>query len=331
VPIRARGDGSRPVDGASGAYDWIGWATGSALPHLRDPPSGRLVNANNRIAPADFPVFLGRHWFADWRARRIRQLLDRHPVASLADFTAMQADVTSLFARALLPHLLTVPPPPGAAGVALRLLAGWNGAMVVDAPQPLIFQAWMDRFYRLVMAHNHVPIAAAVFAGPLTEFLPAVFAPGGARWCGGDCTQLLQTALTQATAALARRFGPDPHAWRWGAAHVAVFAHPLLAGIPLLRRVATLRIPSPGSANTIDAGGTPLGDFTSVHGPEFRAVYDLADLDASRFMMAPGQSGNLLSPLARNFLRPWRDGQTITIGPQPERVRATLRLVPARR
>ncbi len=61
APRRCPGDG---------AHDWIGWASGEQLPHIVAPESGRLVNANERIAPPDFPVFLGRDWFGDWRARR---------------------------------------------------------------------------------------------------------------------------------------------------------------------------------------------------------------------------------------------------------------------
>ncbi|MDE2583690.1 MAG: penicillin acylase family protein [Rhodospirillales bacterium] len=331
VPIRAKGDGSMPVPGASGAYDWVGWASGAQLPEIVDPPSGRLVNANNRVAPPDFPVFLGRHWFSDWRARRIRQLLKRHQRLTVADFVAMQHDVTSLFARALLPRLRAVPPPPGRAGAALRLLDGWNGAMGADAPQPLIFHAWIDRFYELLMRRNHVKLSQAVFAAPPVELLPSVLGPDGGHWCGGDCTPMLRTALEQAVDALAARFGAVPADWRWGQAHRAVFADPLLRSVPLLRRFASFAIASPGSATTIDAGGTALGHFTSVHGPEFRAVYDLADLDDSRFMMAPGQSGSLLSRFAGDFLHAWRDGRTITIGPHAKRVTATLRLVPAGR
>ena len=67
VPIRRAGDGSAPVPG-DGSHDWIGWASGEQLPHSSRPTSGRLVNANDRIAPPDFPVFLGRDWFGDWRA-----------------------------------------------------------------------------------------------------------------------------------------------------------------------------------------------------------------------------------------------------------------------
>jgi penicillin amidase len=44
-------------------------------------------------------------------------------------------------------------------------------------------------------------------------------------------------------------------------------------------------------------------------------VYDLADLDRSLFMVAPGQSGNLLSRHARDFLTRWRDGGSTATSP----------------
>jgi len=57
-------------------------------------------------------------------------------------------------------------------------------------------------------------------------------------------------------------------------------------------------------------------------------VYDLADLDRSLFVMAPGQSGNPLSRHARDFLTRWRDGTMITLGPTPNATTATIRLTP---
>jgi penicillin amidase len=70
------------------------------------------------------------------------------------------------------------------------------------------------------------------------------------------------------------------------------------------------------------------GSFESVHGPAFRAVYDLADLDHSLFVVAPGQSGNLLSSHAGDFLRRWRDGVTIMLGLEPVTSAASIRLLP---
>ena len=119
-----------------------------------------------------------------------------------------------------------------------------------------------------------------------------------------------------------------PPRWRWGEAHPAIFAHPMLRPLPILGTLATLSIPSPGDDTTIDRGGPAYKQFQSVHGAEYRGVYDLADLDRSLFIMAPGQSGNLLSRHARDFLTRWRDGATITLGPTADATTATIRLTP---
>jgi penicillin G amidase len=324
VPIRRAGDGSAPVPG-DGSHDWTGWASGDQLPQIVAPDSGRLVNANDRVARPDFPTFLGRDWFGDWRSRRIRELLDRPSRLSVADFTRMQADIRSSFARQVLPVLLRVPMLETTAAAAQALLKDWDGSMTMDAPQPLIFNAWMNRFYGRVLKEADIPLNDG---GPLAEFVAYVLSPAGAHWCAGDCAGLLKAALGDAMRDLIPRFGPDPAKWRWGQAHQAVFAHPLLRSMPLLGRLGTIRIPSPGDDTTIDCGGFAYSLFQSVHGPEYRGVYDLADLDRSRFMMAPGQSGNLLSRHARDFLIRWRDGGTITLGPTAEATTATIRLTP---
>jgi penicillin amidase len=138
----------------------------------------------------------------------------------------------------------------------------------------------------------------------------------------------LQAALTDAVADLTLRFGTDPTRWQWGEAHPATFAHPMLRPIPVLGALGTLSIPGPGDDTTINRGGPVYKQFQSVHGAEYRGVYDLADLDRSLFMVAPGQSGNLLSRHARDFLVRWRDGATITLGPVAGTTTATVQLTP---
>ena len=197
VPIRRSGDGSMPVPGASGAFDWTGWAAGDQLPHYVAPTSGRLVNANERIAPPDFPVFLGRDWFADWRAQRIRELLDMSQRHDAAGFARLQMDVKSLFAVQVLPALLSITAPDGIAGKALALLNGWDGTMAMELPQPLIFTAWIDRFYETILARTGVPMDDLAAVAPPAEFVPSALLPGGAHWCGGDCASMLQE-LTEA-------------------------------------------------------------------------------------------------------------------------------------
>jgi penicillin amidase len=325
IPIRRAGDGAFPVRGDDGAHDWIGWASGDQLPHVVAPTSGHLINANERVAPPDFPVFMGRDWFGDWRARRIRELLAATPHATAADFARMQLDTVSPFARDLLPTLTAIHGNGMRATAALDLLSHWDGSMAMNLPQPLIFNAWIDKFVDLVLQQANIPRANA---GPRSEFAAFVLSPRGAHWCGGDCTKLLSAALEASIADLSTRFGPDPAAWLWGPAHQAVFAHPFLRQLPVLGRLTTLRIDSPGDDTTLDRGVPQRGTFNSIHGPSFRGVYDLADLDRSLFVVTPGQSGNPLSTHARDFLVRWRDGETIMLGPTATTVTASIRLLP---
>ncbi|MDE2335378.1 MAG: penicillin acylase family protein [Rhodospirillales bacterium] len=330
MPLRRSGHGTWPANGADGRHDWIGWASGNALPHIVDPPSGRLVNANDRVAPPDFPVWLGRDWFGDWRARRIRELLKAKQRLSPADFQHMQTDTVSLLARDVLPRLLAVPVADPLAARAQALLRGWDGTMALDAPQPLILDAWLRRFRSLVLRRLAVPSAAAA---PWPEFSAYALTPPAAHWCGGNCDRMLARALRQCTHRLAQRLGRDPARWRWGREHQAVFANPLLSRLPLAGGIGVARIPAPGDDTTIDAGGIaadPLSPFADVHGPAYRGVYDLADLNRSRFVVAPGQSGNPFSRFATNFLQRWRDGMMVQLRRRPAKITGTIMLEPRR-
>jgi penicillin G amidase len=150
-------------------------------------------------------------------------------------------------------------------------------------------------------------------------------------WCDGPCGRMLGKALESVAAELAAKLGPDPAAWRWGAVHQAVFEHPVLRFVPLVGRLTEASVPSSGDTTTINRQEALFGGFNTVHGPSYRAVYDLADLDRSRFIIVPGQSGNLLSPTARVFLERWAGGATIALGPDiaAAQVTARIRLLPA--
>jgi penicillin G amidase len=340
VPIRRSGDGSWPADGADGQHDWIGWASGNALPHSVDPPSGQLVNANEPTAGPDFPVKLGRDTFGDWRAQRIRSLLADSERDTPRSFALMQTDIISDYARRLLPVLnaLAIPRSDPAAPAA-ALLQGWDGRMAMQDPQPLIFNAWMHAFMEAVLAANDVDPGEAPMLDDrfiLSLLLPADGAEEQAKlWCGGDCRPLLRSALDRSMATLRHYHGSDASAWRWGAAHPALFAHPLLSRVPLLGWLGRITIPVPGDATTIDvtAPGFLPGRraFTAVHGPELRGVYDLSDLDRSLFVIAPGQSGDLLDPHAADFLRRWRAGGSVQLGPEPNVVSREIRIMPKSR
>ena len=328
VPIRKAGDGSLPQDGADGVHDWTGTAYGPMLPHDLAPSSGHLLNGNERTAPPDFPVYMGRDWPDDWRARRIRILLAAKPRHSVADFTEMQNNTASAFAQAMLPALLSraTPAPDGFAARAVTLLHGWNGSMSAAAPQPLIFNAWLQRFVADILRRHHIDSAVTP---PWPDFAAFLLSDQGRSLCGGDCTPALLHALDESTARIAAIQGNDPASWRWSRAHRAIFDNAFLRAIPLVSRLATRRIIVSGDETTLlRAGSGTLGNFDATHGGAYRGVYDLGNPENSRFIVTPGQSGNWLSGHAWNLMQDWAAGATMTIPRVPRSVDATASLLP---
>jgi penicillin amidase len=131
-----------------------------------------------------------------------------------------------------------------------------------------------------------------------------------------DCPTAIRGALDDALAELANAHGVDIASWRWGDAHYARFRHMLFDAIPVVREFANLRIAQDGSDFTLNRGTSRIASalpYASVHGAGYRAVYDLRNLDNSRFMQATGQSGNPLSPHYGDLNQRWRDGRTIFI------------------
>ena len=86
----------------------------------------------------------------------------------------------------------------------------------------------------------------------------------------------------------------------------------------MLGRFADLEIATDGGGYTVNRGASRVADpenpFADIHGPGYRAIYDLSDLAQSRFMIATGQSGNPLSPHYGDLLRDWRDGRYMRLG-----------------
>jgi penicillin amidase len=333
VPIRRAGDGSFPVPGWDGSHDWVGFAPYEALPRFVDPPTDRLVNANNRVVPDDFPVWLTRDWWGDFRFRRIVARLEAHGAPhDAASLAAIQMDIVSEAARRLMPLMLRAEPGPGAPARAHALLARWDGTMAADRPEPLIYTAWTRAFGRLLAERALGPDAEA-FRETVAEFQLFVLTRG-AHWCGDGpdpCRPLLARALDDAMAELATSQGPDLAAWRWGAVHRARFPHLLFQFVPGIAGWFDTEMETPGDGYTVLRAGLRQSGprpYENVHGPSFRGIYDLADLDASRFIIAPGQSGHPLSAHYRDLAPLWLVGGHVTLPAEPAAVRGRITLRP---
>ena len=324
VPLRRSGDGTFPVPGWDGAHDWTGYASGLALPRVVAPASGLLLNANEPVSGTASTVFMGRDAPEAWRARRIAALLSTASRFSPDDFASMQGDVRDLFLVRLVPHLLAgVSAHDELSSSALRELADWDGSMSAGRPEPLIAAAWLRAVAQSVLRRAGDPEGAASRPAALVS---DALTRHDTVLCGGPCSTLLSTTLQRTVAAIAVSQGGNPTAWQWGHVHRAHFRNPLWGGLPLLGRIGGADLAVGGDAETIDAQGYASERFASVHGASFRGVYDLSDLDASRFVIATGESGNPFSRHLLDFGWRWQHVRTVTLGPQPATVSATLEL-----
>ena len=322
IPIRKQGDGYMPVPGWTSEYDWDRFIPFSELPFVKNPISGWVVNANNRLVGPSYPHFISREWGAHYRASRINKLLANTAKHDLDTMARIQGDRLSVMAADLLPLLLAAPVKGERQKRAVRLLRGWNREMNRNRPEPLIFMAWVREINR------------ALYADELGKLFPLYFGvrPKVVRhmltketsWCDDvrtpskeTCNQRIATALDRALTDLRKRYGAEPADLRWGKAHYADFRHPVLNYVPVIKRIANLSIPSNGGRFTVNKASPRIGDakapFAQRSGPGYRAIYDLAKLDRSRFIIATGQSGNPFSRHYDDFVERWRDIRYVKI------------------
>jgi penicillin amidase len=326
IPVRKPENdlkGLAPAPGWDARYDWNGFIPFDELPHAYNPAAQRLVTANQKIVGPEYGHFLTSEWVLPYRAVRINELLDAQPKHSLSSFAQMQKDDVSLAARELLPIVRKTVPRSAAARAALDRLAGWNGEMDAGRNEPLIFNAWMRLASRRIFEDELGPALMNDYWDQRNVHLPMVNAlkniDGQEKWCRDvsqpetakpqTCADVLAMSLDGALADLERRYGKDMSQWRWGSVHVARSEHRPFSKVSPLDKLFDIRIPSPGDTYTVNVGQYSLRDeqqlFVNHHAPSLRALYDLSNLENSRFIHATGQSGNPLSPLYRNYTQRW--------------------------
>lgn len=315
----------------------------SENPRVVNPPSGRIVTANQRIIGDEYPHYLTDSWAEPGRALRIHELLDKRKTHDVRSFHAMQMNVLSPPARRIVPLLLGVEPQDEADAELVRILEQWDHGFTLDASAPVIFLTWVEMLSRHLVDDELGPEPILVGARRYL-YSPVEQALSGhhAEWCDDvtsdaveTCSQLLTTSLSETRAALEEAFGTDPDRWAWG--DVARFQLPHLgfAALPWLGRMFSRTTPMPGGLDSLFTNGISLSaapHFSSGFvSSSYQAIYDLSDLEASEFMMSGGQSGHFKSPFYNNLTAGWIEGERIRLPSDPARVRdiATLTLTPS--
>lgn len=361
VPVRRADNeinGRIPSPGWDAKYDWQGFIPYDELPERYNPTSGVIATANEKIVANDYPHYITRDWALPYRGNRIRAELAKTDKHTLETFGTLQADQTSDMARDIVPWMLALLEETN----AKTLLKDWGGEMHTDLPQPLIFTTWMRHYQRLLVADELGDLYAA-FRGHRPQLiksslywssdvsdsdwntgyyaLPVQERELSLSWCDDvstvepeTCAELANRAMAETIDELSGKHGEDASTWTWGSEHRVVQSHRPMSQIPSIKGFFEISAPVGGGRYTVNVAGVsqnPATQNLSLHGPSYRGLFDLADLEKSLFIQPTGQSGNPFSDHYRDLFPDWHAVDYFTIPTRslkPENTIGTLILTP---
>lgn len=320
IPIRAAGDGSMPVPGWDGEYEWIGTIPFEELPYAFNPPEGYIVAANNKVVGDDYPYFLSMDWAPGYRARRITELIQADESISMVDMQAMQNDVSPLYAQDILHYILAVDVNDANLLRALDILRSWDGRTNRDSAGAALFETLRIKLIDATFQDELGDQLLSQLRGYLAVALANMLDDPHTAWFDDintveveDRDTIIVQALEATVEQLNEQLGNDPNQWRWGELHTATFVNGSL-GISGIGPIEALFNRGPfevdGTGGAINNTGFSLkGPYSITTVPSYRQLVDLGDLSRSLSIHTTGESGHPFNPHYDDMIDLWRNGQ----------------------
>jgi penicillin amidase len=315
IPVRRSGQGLLPTPGWTGEGTWVRFLDFAELPRAFNPPEGFIVTANNRIAGPEYPFFITASPALPYRAERIREMILAKPRLDAEDMRRMQMDTVDLFARWAKSIAARAADSSGSPDVAAALRV-WDGTAGSDRTEPAIFYTWYRALQRMTYEDESPGYSPN---SPLQHWMLEGKSPIGVDISARSVAAMRQALLVT-------------HGRRWGEIHTTVSRH-VLGRVRVLDLLLGLNVgpaPRAGSLYTVDVAdfGRLEPPFDNSHGPSFRQVVDLADMEGGRAIITSGESGNPWSRHYRDQRDRWWKGELWALPLSADRVAklATLRL-----
>jgi len=328
VPVRAKGDGSVPVPGWSGEYEWVGEVPFEEMPHVLNPDQGYTVSCNHKIVPDKYPHFLGGVWANGYRAQRLGELINSREILSLQDHQRFQMDVKCIPGLELVRRLVGVTDPDPEVQLALRLIREWDGFLTSDSVGGTIYEVLRYTIVRnllipglgedlaiRLMGKGFHPLLnqSNEFYGHDTSVMLRLIDNPDSWWVkqAGGRDIVLSRSLKETVGWLHGNLGADESEWGWGKIHRVNFVHSLSLQKPFDQVFDRGPFPIGGDTDTpCQTAMNPDAPYDNKGwSPSFRQIVDMGDLSSAVTIVPPGQSGQLTSPHYDDMIQPWIDGE----------------------
>lgn len=322
LPLRKKGDGSLPVPGWSGEYEWQGYVPFEELPYDYNPQKGYLASFNNE--PKKTPYHLTNYYLFE-RAIRFDEIIQSLNTVSLDKIRQLQLDTVDVVAKRWVPYVLEACADMSELAPAMLYLQQWNFSVDTESVGATIFNAFYLKLMQNTLAdeigdelwREHLSDSYLFY---VPDLLLAKIVKDPGHFLFDDITtaniretrdEIIRSSMQQAFGMLSDMMGDRPEKWQWRKAHIMYFEHPLGSKLKFLNLKS---IPTQGDHHTINSGfWDTKHPFIMDSGGVIRMVVDFSDLEKSTIISPPGQSGHYMSPHYKDLARMWADGGQIPL------------------
>lgn len=316
IPVRKKGDGTIPVPGWNGEYDWNGFIPFEEMPYTLNPAEGYIVSANNKMIGDEYNHFITSDWDYGFRANRILDLIKGAPgkidIPYIEKMHGDDYDATTAF---LVPILMNTNLEDSHLEQVRGLLQNWDGQAQADSAAAALYEV----FWKQLLAKT------------FNDDLPKRYWPtGGNRWFEvmrnlredspwwddkstpgvvETRADIFDAAFKAAVSELEDTLGKDPAKWKWGNLHGSRFVNASLgkSGLGVIENLFNRGpFPSGGGGSIINAtswNATQGYETTTL--PSMRAIYDFSNLNNSITVHTTGQSGHAYSRHYDDMIPMW--------------------------
>ena len=299
IPRRTNAPGDLPLPGYTGEHEWAGYLSFDELPSIYNPPSGRIVTANQNPFPPGMEMGSGARFASPHRANQIIARLDSQAKWSAAGMLTVQKDVYSPYyaflAKSVVAAADRTKAATGSVAEAVEILREWNGQAEPDQAG-----AGIARIFSL-------ELRAAILKRLAPEWKEADIGMDDAvverivrtrdPLYSGDFDAWLVELLGKTLESNRERLGGTPANWKYREIMRWNLEHPVFSRIPLVGRYFSIgRVAMSGSPSSPKQIGPN-------NGPSERFVADLSDWDQSFCNVLIGMSGH---PLSKHYKDQWK-------------------------
>ncbi len=320
IPRRFGLNGSVSRSWADGSRGWNGYISPKELPHLLNPPSGFIVNANQRMLGDGYPYVIGHYFDQGYRAYRIAERLSDAKNLTERDMFALQLDTRVEFYRFYQRLALSLLHESNDE-VQVKLkqnLTNWDGfaerdsvgfAVLVEF-RKLLLDAVIAPFMAKCRAYDpEFQFDSAMIDEPLQQLLEAklpTLLPDKIHY--RDWDSFLHGLLIRAERNVLERISADfPENSAWGTVNQVTIEHPFSASLPLLKN--WLNMPKVAVSGCVQC----VRMNESGYGASERLVVSPGHEGNGLLHMPGGQSGHPLSPYYGDQQQAWVEGTALPL------------------